>query len=187
MAGIEQKQYSTGDAWNAYAQDANGWIDISTAYAIKLYGKSGATSLGPLTFTAATKQAFTASTSKNTNELTSVSAFTNITDASTITGPGIPAGALVGSYDTVGGTITMVDSSGNPVNATATATGASLTANVGLATHTPTSADVQTAGSFNTELAIHWDNTNTSVTIIPNKSSANPTITIDSNVTGSAE
>ena len=190
MAGIEQKQYSTGDAWTAYLADANGWIDASGAYSVKLYGKvsgSPGTSIGPLTMTVKTIATFTANTASGSNQLSVVSAFTGITVGSTLTGSGIPTGAQVGSYDSVGGTILMVDATGNALNATHTATAVSIKANVGMATYTPLSTDVSATGVFSSEAAIHWDNTNTSVTIVPSKASTNPTITIDANITGAAE
>ena len=188
MAGIEQKQYSTGDTWNVYLNDVNGWIDVTTAIGgVKLYGKSGATTLGPLACTIQTVQSFTANTTISSNVVSGVSAFTGISDNSTISGPGIPANTFVGSFDSTAQTIHLVDASGNAVNATATATGAALKANVGWCTHTPASADVANTGAFLSEAAIHWDNTDTSVTIVPNKAASNPTITIDANVTGAAE
>lgn len=178
---IEQKQYSTGDAWTFQLSDANGWIDIHAAFAVKLYGKAGATSLGPLSCSITSTDAFTATTVANSNVLTAVSAFTGITDTSTITGPGIPPGTTVTSFNSTAGTITMSNA------ATASGTAVACTANIGMATYTPVSADVANTGVFNIELAIHWDNTNTLITIVPNKSSANPTITIDANITGAAE
>lgn len=182
MAGIELKQYSTGDIWTLQLADANGWIDISSAFAVKLYGKvTGGASLGPLVCTIVSTNTFTATTNSASNLLETVSAFTGITDTSTLVGPGIPAGTLVTAYDSVAGTITMSNA------ATASGTGISIKANVGVATYQPLSADVAATGQFGSEAAIHWDNTNTLVTIVPNKAANNPTITIDANLTGAAE
>lgn len=182
MAGIELKQYSTGDIWTLQLADANGWIDISTATAVKLYGKvQGGASIGPLVCTIATTATFTATTASGDNVLTAVSAFTGITDTSTLTGPDIPPGTTVQSFDSTAGTITM----SNP--ASGTGTGVSIKANQGVATYQPLSTDVAAAGAFGSEAAIHWDDTNTLVTIVPSKAAQNPTITIDANLTGAPE
>lgn len=183
---IEQKQYSTQPAWTIYLSDSNGWIDVTAANAIKLYGKiTAGASMGPLTCAATTINSFTATLSLDDATITAVSAFTGIvqgTVASTLLAPNyFPAGTKVLSFDSVAGTITMT----NP--ATKSGTTVTVQANVGMATHTPASADVAAAGLFSCEVAIHWDGTNTLVTIVPNKSSANDTITIDPNLTGASE
>lgn len=182
---IEQKQYSTDPAWTSYLSDTNGWIDVTAAISLKLYGKvQGGAPIGPLAFTATAVNAFTANTTEGSNVLQSVSAFTGIVSGavpSTITGPGVPAGTKVQSFDSAGGTITMTNA------ATATATGASCNANVGMATRQPVSTDVATTGVFGCEMSVHWDNTNTLVTIVPNRTNANESLTIDANVTGAAE
>lgn len=182
MAGIELKQYSTGDIWTLQLGDANGWIDISTAFAVKLYGKvQGGASIGPLVCAATSTNTFTATTNATSNLLEDVSAFTGISDTSTLVGPGIPIGTTVTAYDSTAGTITMSNA------ATASGSTVSIKANQGVATYQPLSADVASAGLFNAESAIHWDNTATLVTIVPSKAAQNPTITIDANLTGAPE
>ena len=71
---------------------------------------------------------FTANTTNGTNTLSSISNFLNLGAGVAISGNGIPAGTYIGTVNTGAGTATMVASDGTtPVNATATATGITVT------------------------------------------------------------
>jgi hypothetical protein len=180
-SAITQKQYSTGDPWTIYLGALNGWIDLSTAYQVKLVAKVSSSVIGPVTTTVTTTNTFTATTAANSTTLTAVSSFTGITDLSTITGPGIPTGTTVDSFNSTAGTITLTNA------ATASAVAVSVVANKGMATYLPVTLDVETTGAFKAEVAIHWDNTSTLVTIVPSTANANPMITIDPNLLGAPE
>ena len=179
MTGLVVKQGDTYTKWIGLLSNADGWLDVSAATSIKMAGKleNGSTLIGPVTVTAETAQSFTANLSSGSNVLSSVSAFTGISEGSTIvdTGSGIPALALVGSMDTVGGTITLVDPTGNPVNATKTATAEALKANQGMTTYTPLTADTAFAGVFDCEFYVHFSS---GLLVVPNGTN-NPTLTVN--------
>lgn len=178
MSGLVVKQGDTYTKWTGLLSNADGWIDVSAATQIKMVGKlqNGATLIGPVIATAVAKQAFTATTAAGSNVLTAVSAFTGISEGSTILGPGItPALAVVGTMNTTAGTLTMVDPSGNPVNATVTATAAALTANQGMTTYTPLTSDTANSGVFDCEFYIHFG---TTILVVPN-GTGNPTLTVN--------
>lgn len=178
MTSLEVKQGDTFTVWTGLLSDENGWIDLSSASSIKMVGKiqNGATLLGPVVVTATAKQSFTANLTSGSSTLQSVSAFTNLAEGSTLTGAGIPPLTLIGSVDTTGNTISMVDVNGNAVQATKTATTESLTGNQGMTTYTPLTADTATTGVFSVEFGVHWTS---GLQIVPNQASANPTLTID--------
>ena len=179
MSTLQVIQGETFTKWVGLLSNPDGWIDLSTATQIKMVGKieQGVTLLGPVVVTATAAQAFTANLSSGSNILTSVSAFTGITEGSTITGLGIsPSLALVGSMDVTGNTITMVDPAGNPVNATKTATTESLTANRGMTSYTALTADTANAGVFDCEFYVHFPS---GVLIVPNDPAKRPTLTIN--------
>lgn len=188
MASLVVKTFDTFPAWVFSCSDANGWVAIAgNTTAIKLVGKgqSSNTILGPDTATAVTEVTPTGNLVSGSNSIQSVSAFTGVSLNSTLTGAGIPANAVVGSFDSTAGTITMVDATtGAAANATKTATGETLTINRGQVTYTPTTVDTGTADIYPVELSVTW--TAGGVQKFPNAAANNPTIQIDNDLDGAS-
>ena len=70
---------------------------------------------------------YTANTTLGSNLLTSMSSLTGLFVGMAIAGAGIPVGAFIGAINVAMSTVAMVDSFGNPVLATVSATGITLT------------------------------------------------------------
>jgi hypothetical protein len=134
-----------------------------------------------VTTTPVTTRTFTASSTLGSATLTGVSAFTGIDEGSTLTGPGIAAGAYIQEVDTAANTITM------SAPATASGTTVTITGNRGMVTYQPLSADTSVAGLYNCECSIHWDAGNTLIQKVPNTKAANPQIQIDADLLGTSE
>lgn len=69
---------------------------------------------------------FTANTTNGSPTLASISAMDGLTTGIPITGAGIPASTYVGTVNAAGSSVTMVDAAGAAVNATATASGVTV-------------------------------------------------------------
>lgn len=190
------KTFDTFPAWLITLSDINGPIALAgNTTSVKIVGKgqNTATLLGEDTCTVIAENSLTATTTLGSAQLTAVSSFTGIAVNSSLVGAGIPANAVVGSFNTGAGTINMVAAgsitlatpAGTPVNATAAASSVAVIANRGMVTYTPTVTDTGTADVYACELAIHW--TAGGVQKVPNVAQNNPTIQIDAAIIGSGE
>ena len=130
-------------------------IDLTAATSIKLLMK-GTSVLVTGACTKLTVASPTASTSTGSNVLSSVSSFTNVQRGSSVIGAGIPNGALVGAFDSTAATITLVDGTGAPVNATATTGGVPLTVNKGTVQYSWATNDLAVVDSYQVEFEITW-------------------------------
>lgn len=169
------KAHDTYPPVTASLSDNNGFIDLTSTTSIKFIMK-GATVLVTGTATKATTATITGSTTTGSPTLTAVSAFTNVFIGSSLIGTGIPAGATVGSYDSVAATINMVDSNGAPLNAIATGTAISITLNRGTVQYTWGATDTGTADTYAVEWELTW--AAGQIQTVPNDSANNGSIKI---------
>lgn len=178
-ASLTVKQYDTWPVWKLTLSDANGPIDLTNASSVKLVGlgNKNATPIGG-TATIAQKS-FTGTLTNNNNTVSAVSSFTGLAVGQTITGPDIPAGTTITALNSGAATLTM------SATATASVTGATLVANQGGITYTPTVTDTGTVDTYPLEAAIHW--AAGGVQKVPNSYTANPTLEVDQDLGGATE
>lgn len=190
MASWEMKAGDLYPPLPVMLSDSNGFIDLTNATSVGLLAKGakvgGVTITGTLTIL---QVVFTANTTINNATLSSVSSFTNLW------APGRPAwatGSTLSSVDlpaATGGvgawvlpTILSINTGANTLTmsqqATATATGVSITANLGCGEYAWVSGDTSVADTYTGEFPIIWAAGSKPQTV-PNQAASNISILID--------
>lgn len=190
MANWEMKAGDLYPPLPVMLSDSNGPIDLTNATSVSIVAKGakpgGVTITGSLDML---QVAFTANTTMNSAQLTSVSSFTDLwapgrppwANGSTLFGAGIPGPTgAVGAWvqptilalNSGAGTITMSQ------QATATATAVPMIGNFGVCEYAWASMDTAVADTYNGEFPIVWTSGSKPQTV-PNQLSNNVTILID--------